>query len=85
MSKIDLDGLSSMQFDVLKELGNIGAGNATTAVSNATKNENWISQTQSQVSTFTDYFKVSSFDLFDFNSVIEKTAMKQVFIFWIYF
>ncbi len=33
MSKIDLDGLSSMQFDVLKELGNIGAGNATTALS----------------------------------------------------
>lgn len=33
MSKIDLEGLSSMQFDVLKELGNIGAGNATTALS----------------------------------------------------
>jgi chemotaxis protein CheC len=33
MSKINLEGLSSMQFDVLKELGNIGAGNATTALS----------------------------------------------------
>lgn len=33
MSKIDLEGLSSMQFDVLKEIGNIGAGNATTALS----------------------------------------------------
>jgi chemotaxis protein CheC len=33
MSKIDLNELSSMQYDVLKELGNIGAGNATTALS----------------------------------------------------
>lgn len=33
MSKIDLDKLSSMQYDVLRELGNIGAGNATTALS----------------------------------------------------
>lgn len=33
MSKIDLDNLDSMQYDVLKELGNIGAGNATTALS----------------------------------------------------
>ena len=33
MSKIDLDDLSAIQFDVLKELGNIGAGNATTALS----------------------------------------------------
>ena len=31
MSKIDLGNLDSMQYDVLKELGNIGAGNATTA------------------------------------------------------
>ena len=33
MSKIDLGNLDSMQYDVLKELGNIGAGNATTALS----------------------------------------------------
>lgn len=33
MSKIDLNELSSMQYDVLRELGNIGAGNATTALS----------------------------------------------------
>lgn len=33
MSKIDLNDISSMQYDVLKELGNIGAGNATTALS----------------------------------------------------
>lgn len=32
MSKINLDELSSIQYDVLKELGNIGAGNATTAL-----------------------------------------------------
>lgn len=32
MSKIDLNELSSAQYDVLKELGNIGAGNATTAL-----------------------------------------------------
>lgn len=32
MSKIDLNELSSIQYDVLKELGNIGAGNATTAL-----------------------------------------------------
>ena len=32
MSKIDLNELSGIQYDVLKELGNIGAGNATTAL-----------------------------------------------------
>ena len=33
MAKIDLDNLDTIQFDVLKEIGNIGAGNATTALS----------------------------------------------------
>ncbi|MCI8718566.1 MAG: chemotaxis protein CheC [Lachnospiraceae bacterium] len=33
MSKIDLDELNTIQYDVLKEIGNIGAGNATTALS----------------------------------------------------
>ena len=33
MPKINLDSMDSFQFDVLKELGNIGAGNATTALS----------------------------------------------------
>lgn len=33
MSKLDLNDISVMQYDVLKELGNIGAGNATTALS----------------------------------------------------
>ena len=33
MSNINLDHMDSMQFDVLKEIGNIGAGNATTALS----------------------------------------------------
>jgi chemotaxis protein CheC len=33
MAKIDLDSLDTLQFDVLKEIGNIGAGNATTALS----------------------------------------------------
>lgn len=33
MSKINLDNLNDMQYDVLKEIGNIGAGNATTALS----------------------------------------------------
>ena len=32
MSKIDLDKLEDSQCDVLKEIGNIGAGNATTAL-----------------------------------------------------
>lgn len=32
MSRIQLDSLDDTQFDVLKELGNIGAGNATTAL-----------------------------------------------------
>ncbi len=32
MTRIDLDNMDSVQFDVLKELGNIGAGNATTAL-----------------------------------------------------
>ncbi len=33
MSVVDLDNLDDMQYDVLKEIGNIGAGNATTALS----------------------------------------------------
>lgn len=33
MGEINLDELTDMQFDVLKEIGNIGAGNATTALS----------------------------------------------------
>lgn len=33
MAKIDLDNMQSVQFDVLREIGNIGAGNATTALS----------------------------------------------------
>lgn len=33
MSKIDLNNIDSVHFDVLKEIGNIGAGNATTALS----------------------------------------------------
>lgn len=33
MGKIDLNELNEMQYDVLKEIGNIGAGNATTALS----------------------------------------------------
>ena len=32
MSRIHLDALDDSQYDVLKELGNIGAGNATTAL-----------------------------------------------------
>lgn len=32
MEKFSFDNLNSMYFDVLKELGNIGAGNATTAI-----------------------------------------------------
>lgn len=32
MSELSLDGMSNEYFDVLKELGNIGAGNATTAL-----------------------------------------------------
>lgn len=32
MSELNLDNLSEQYFDILKELGNIGAGNATTAL-----------------------------------------------------
>lgn len=32
-SRIDLNQINSFQYDVLKEIGNIGAGNATTALS----------------------------------------------------
>ncbi len=32
MSKINLDDLDESQYDILKEIGNIGAGNATTAL-----------------------------------------------------
>lgn len=33
MSQLNLDQIDNMQFDVLREIGNIGAGNATTALS----------------------------------------------------
>jgi len=33
VSGFEINGIGSMQYDVLKELGNIGAGNATTALS----------------------------------------------------
>jgi chemotaxis protein CheC len=33
VSELNLNGIDNMQFDVLKEIGNIGAGNATTALS----------------------------------------------------
>lgn len=33
MAEVKLDQMDNMQFDVLKEIGNIGAGNATTALS----------------------------------------------------
>lgn len=33
MPNIDINEMNNMQFDVLKEIGNIGAGNATTALS----------------------------------------------------
>lgn len=32
MARIDLENINTVQFDVLRELGNIGAGNATTAL-----------------------------------------------------
>ncbi len=33
MAEVKIDNMDNMQFDVLKEIGNIGAGNATTALS----------------------------------------------------
>lgn len=33
LSEIDIEKMDSVQFDILKEIGNIGAGNATTALS----------------------------------------------------
>lgn len=33
MSQLNLDQIDNMQYDVLREIGNIGAGNATTALS----------------------------------------------------
>lgn len=33
MADINLNGINNMQYDVLREIGNIGAGNATTALS----------------------------------------------------
>ena len=33
MAEVKIDNIDHMQFDVLKEIGNIGAGNATTALS----------------------------------------------------
>ena len=37
MSKIDLNQLNDIQYDVLKEIGNIGAGNATTATTSTVR------------------------------------------------
>lgn len=34
MGKLELETVNEMYFDVLKEIGNIGAGNATTAIAN---------------------------------------------------
>ena len=34
MSKMFIDNLNELQFDALKELANVGAGNATVALSN---------------------------------------------------
>ena len=34
MAKFDLNQVNDMYVDVLREIGNIGAGNATTAISN---------------------------------------------------
>ena len=34
MAKFSLEQVNDQYFDVLKEIGNIGAGNATTAISN---------------------------------------------------
>lgn len=33
MSELDFGGINNMQYDMLREIGNIGAGNATTALS----------------------------------------------------
>ena len=33
MSDIEIEGLNTLEYDVLREIGNIGAGNATTALS----------------------------------------------------
>ena len=43
MSKIDLNQLNDIQYDVLKEIGNIGAGNATTAYRRCST-KRWICQ-----------------------------------------
>ena len=32
MAKVDLNNMEGVYFDVLREIGNIGAGNATTAL-----------------------------------------------------
>ena len=34
MGKFSFDNMNSMYLDVLREIGNIGAGNATTAIAN---------------------------------------------------
>ena len=33
MAEVKIEQMDNMQFDVLREIGNIGAGNATTALS----------------------------------------------------
>ena len=43
MSKIDLNQLNDIQYDVLKEIGNIGAGNATTALSKMLPKDGYVS------------------------------------------
>ena len=36
MADVDIYQMNALQFDVLREIGNIGAGNATTALSKIT-------------------------------------------------
>jgi len=70
MSKINLDHMEGIYFDVLSEIGNIGAGNATTALANL-------------VGSKVD-MKVPKVALLDFNVVGEEMGGEETLMAGIY-
>jgi len=70
MAKIDLDHMEGIYFDVLSEIGNIGAGNATTALANL-------------VGTKVD-MKVPKVALLNFNVVGEEMGGEETLMAGIY-
>ena len=70
MAKIDLNNMENIYFDVLREIGNIGAGNAATSLAQ-------MLQTKVDIS-------VPKIDLLDFNQVGEAMGGEEILMAGIY-